>query len=166
MTRYVGLSPSQCENLYWQPFQNYRHTAEQHSAPVSAPEATSAAAHLPLVFTRTGPGEAFQLSVLLGLAEGANHCLDANYRWQCGYIPAVERTHPFRVLPTKPDSTERALCVDMDSPWVTDIEGEPFFGEDGQPAPKVREILEVLTDLEKHMLKTQQAVEALASHKR
>lgn len=165
MPRYIGISPSQCNNLYWQRFQDYRHSVNSNVVQITALEATSAAAHLPLAFVKSGIDSSFRLVALLGLKKGVNHCVDSDYRWQAGYIPALERTHPFRVLPTdKNETSQRALCVDMDSPWVGEAFSESFFDDEGRLAPKVQEILDVLKSLENHFFNTQKGVDALSNN--
>ena len=76
--------------------------ADQHWAPIAAPEVAKAAAHLPLAFLRPGEGKSAQLGALLGLKAGENHCLDSAYHWIAGYTPSVLRTHPLTSLFSAP----------------------------------------------------------------
>ncbi|MCG5526490.1 SapC family protein [Ectothiorhodospira haloalkaliphila] len=162
MSRYIPLSPQRFNDLRWQRFRDYRHAAGFHLMPVAAPEASAAAAHLPLAFIRDPEGKG-SLCALLGLREGENHCLDAKHAWQVGYTPALLRSHPFRLLPPPKGQGEphqRVLCVDMESPWVGP-EGDQAFLEDGQMTMAVKEIFEFLGGLTQHLLRTEQAVAAL-----
>lgn len=161
MPRYIPLTPDQFASRRWARYRDHRHLADQHWAPIAAPEVAKAAAHLPLAFVRPGEGKAAQLGALLGLKPGVNHCLSTEYRWQVGYTPALYRTHPFRVLPTQAGGTQRTLCVDADSPWLGASATEPFFTDNGELAPRVKEVLDYLMTLEKHLYRTQKAVDSL-----
>lgn len=56
------------------------------------------------------------------------------------------------------------LCVDEDSGLVGDWPaGEAFFGEDGEAAPALRDILNFLTSLEQNRAVTQVACGPCAS---
>lgn len=167
MSQILPLSPKLAHQR-WQRYTDYRHALELSTVPVMAPEAAQAAAHLPLVFVKQG--EQFVLSALLGLAQHTNHCLNALHGWEAGYVPAWLRTPPFRIItPPGAKATQRALGIDQQSPWL-DTTGEHGFEEallDDQRelTPAVKEVFAFLTKLEKHVVKTQQAVDALAAHK-
>lgn len=164
MSQILPLSPKLAHQR-WRRFTDYRHAAELATVPVMAPEAAQAAAHLPLVFIKQG--EQFVLSALLGLANHANHCLNAHDSWEAGYVPAWLRTPPFRIItPPGAKPSQRALGIDQQSPWL-DSTGQAGFEEallDDQRelTPAVKEVFAFLTKLEKHYAKTQQAVDALA----
>lgn len=167
MSQILPLSPKLAHQR-WQRFTDYRHAAEKATVPVVAPEAAQAAAHLPLVFVKQG--DQFVLSALLGLAKDTNHCLNDQHGWEAGYVPSWLRTPPFRIItPPGAKPTQRALGIDQQSPWL-DATGEHGFEEalldaQQQLTPAVKEVFEFLTKLEKHVVKTQQAVDALANHK-
>lgn len=161
MTQYVPLTPTHYSARRWQRYQDYRHVANQHWVPIAAPEVVRAASHLPLAFVRPKEGQPAQFGALLGLKAGVNHCINKENRWQLGYVPSLLRAHPFRVLPTQPGSMQRTLCVDADSPWLSGDASERFFTEEGELTPSVQKALTFLTSLEKHLYRTQQAVNSL-----
>lgn len=167
MSQRLPLSP-QLAHQRWRRYTDYRHAAALATVPVVAPEAAQAAACLPLVFVKQG--ESFVLSALLGLANDTNHCLNAEHGWEVGYVPAWLRTPPFRIItPPGAKSTQRALGVEQQSPWLdaTGQQGfeEALLDERRGLTPAVNEVFAFLTKLEKHLVKTQQAVDALAAHK-
>ncbi|MFP4495587.1 MAG: SapC family protein [Halochromatium sp.] len=161
MSRYLPLSPQRFSELRWQRFRDYRHTLGVNLTPVAAPEVSAAAAHLPLAFASDAQGQR-QLCALTGLRKGVNHCLDARHAWLAGYTPALLRGHPFRLLapPGQGESSQRVLCVDVESPWVGPDGSEAFL--DGERmTPAVAEIFQFLGQLAQHLARTEQAVAAL-----
>lgn len=162
MSRYLPLSPQRFATLRWQRFTDYRHARDQHLVPLAAPEVSRAAAHLPLVFARDARG-IISLCALTGLREGTNHCLDASDAWQAGYVPAWLRSHPFRLLaPPKGqgEPSQRVLCVDVDSPWVSEQGDEAFLDGETMP-PAVQQVFTFLGQMARHYPRTDQAVKAL-----
>lgn len=127
MAKYRPLLPSSVNNLRWNRFRDYRHAQQQHLAPVAAPEVSRVAAELPLVFIRNAQGKT-ELMALMGLKAKVNHCLNEDFSWKPSYAPAALRTHPFKMLPPQGGKpTERTLCVDIESDWVTPQGQEAFF---------------------------------------
>ena len=162
MSRYIPLSPQRFSELRWQRFRDYRHTLGVNLTPVAAPEVSAAAAHLPLVFAPDAQGQR-QLCALTGLRKGVNHCLDARHAWLAGYTPALLRGHPFRLLAPpsgQGESSQRVLCVDVESPWVAP-DGSEAFLDGEQMTPAVAEIFQFLGQLAQHLARTEQAVAAL-----
>lgn len=161
MSKFVPLSPEQFKSKHWQAFRDYRHLRDQHWIAIAAPEVSQAAAHLPLGFIQLTDTSTYQLGALLGMKPGHNHCLTPENKWSIGYIPALFRAHPFRVLPTSAGGTKRTLCVDVESPWMNDMGEQGFFQNDNQLTPKVQDVLKYLTELEQHFFMTQKAVDLI-----
>jgi hypothetical protein len=57
---------------------------------------------------------------------------DARGKWCGAYMPAILRSHPFRII--NAPNGGKVLGVDEESGLVG-VEGEVFFEEDGKPAP-------------------------------
>lgn len=160
MSRIVPLSPRLADQR-WRRYTDYRHARDLATVPVAAPESSQTAAHLPLVFLKQD--DRYVLSALLGLAAQVNHCLNEQDEWDAGYVPAWLRTPPFRIItPPGGSATQRALGVDQQSPWLVADGEEALFDARQQMTPAVEEVFAFLTTLEKHYVKTQQAVDALA----
>lgn len=168
MSRYLPLTPQNTANQRWNRFTDYRYAQAEHVVAVTAPEVSRIAAHLPMAFIRREDGSA-QLVALLGLEAGVNHCLDEDSSWKAGYVPALLRAHPFRMLPPKGGKpTERTLCFDADSPWISGAGKEPFFQPrlagvetPAQLTSALQQVVNFLLELEKHFYKTDQAVRSL-----
>lgn len=161
MSHFVALSPERFKGQYWERYRDYCHLQHQHWVAITAVEMTRVAAHLPMGFVKKAESDQVQLGAIMALTMGDNYCVTPDNRWTPGYIPALLRAHPFRVLPTQAGSTQRALCVDVDSPWLNAEDGERFFNPDETPAEGTKEVLAFLTELEQHHYKTQQAVDLL-----
>lgn len=166
MSQILPLSPKLAHQR-WQRFTDYRHAKTYATVPIVAPESAQAAAHLPLVVVKQG--DTFVLSALLGLAKGVNHCVNTQHGWEAGYVPAALRTPPFSLF-SPPGATpdQRVLGIDQQSPWL-DTTGEhgfeePLLDAQQQLTPAVKEVVAFLTQLEKHRVKTQHAVNALAEY--
>jgi hypothetical protein len=128
----VPLDWSSHGNRVWRRFTSYRFAADEHWVAVAGEELIQVALGLPLAF-RHEDG-AWRAMALLGLQEGKSLCVDAEGRWQSGYVPAALRSQPFGVQPGQPQQ----LCIDEDSPWLIDgVVGEPLFDEKGNLAALV-----------------------------
>ena len=163
---YHPLSAEFFAHKTWQPYTDYRHAAQLHLVPLSAPEVALAAADLPVVFVSNPQGK-FSLCLLTGLVMGQNHCLDQHQQWQTPYVPVFVRSHPFRLLPVPTQAEQYVLCVDTSSPWLQTSNGdghEPFFDATQQLHPRIQEVVKMLQAQTRHNHFTQLAVDALAQH--
>lgn len=89
--------------------------------------------HFPIVFTQ----EATPVPLaVLGAKLGRNDFVDTKGRWTGHtYVPAYIRRYPFMFLENKLGDGEIqfVLCIDEDSPLVSDQRGEPLYDEQGAP---------------------------------
>lgn len=164
---YQPLSAEFFAHKTWQPYTDYRHAAQLHLVPLSAPEVAPAAADLPVVFAPNPQGK-FSLCLLTGLAMGQNHCLDQHWQWQTSYVPVFVRNHPFRLLPVPAQPEQYVLCVDTSSPWLQASGGdgqEPFFDATQQVNPRIQDVVKTLQAQIRHQHFTQLAVDALVQHR-
>ena len=111
---------------------------------------------MPCAFTRI-EGR-FVLSVVLGLYPDTNLFVAPDGRWIGSYTPALFRAYPFRLAKVQ-GQENLALVVDEDGGLSS--EGEPFFDEEGKPAPKLAEFIEFLTKIEQGRRKTDEVVKQL-----
>lgn len=133
MSRYIAIDASQHSLAGWLPYTDYRFAAHQALAPVSLEEVPNVLKSVPLAFRRLKNGR-YQLVALQSLTHNTNLCVAPNGRWISGYIPALYRAYPFRLLPT--DSGQQwSLCLDLDSGlWLDDArdQGRRFFNDQGE----------------------------------
>ncbi len=128
----------------WRRFSSFAFAAQSTIAPLMLTEVRSAASALPIAFINIQ--NQLVPVALLGLDQGRNACIGAQGEWLPGYTPASLRVWPFSI--GAGSKGERLLCVDEDSGLLTNTEdGEPFFGDDGKPAPALETVLSFLSRL-------------------
>jgi hypothetical protein len=79
-------------------------------------------AHYPIVFRKTDDGAGFEAIALFGLEEGENLFLEGE-RWNAE-VPLLVERRPFLI---GRKGEELMVHVDLDSPRVSQTEGEPVF---------------------------------------
>lgn len=146
---------------HWQRYTSYAFAANDALQPLLLAELSKAAMTLPIGFVEQNG--AFVPVAVLGLAPRQNLLVGLDGRWAEAYVPAAFRGYPFRLGQT--ESGQQVLCIDEESGLITDgPDGEPFFGEDGQPAPILQEILNFLSENERSRAATVAVCAALKAH--
>jgi hypothetical protein len=158
------LSPSQHRGHGWKRFDNYRFAGGDSVAPLAIAEVSAALPFYPLAFTRR-PGGGYWLVALQGLHAGENLYLGGNGRWQAGYIPSIYRCYPFALVKVD-DKDKMALCFERASGLYREAPNpalgeERFFSDEGQPQPRLQQVLEFLGKTAANRERTFGAVDAL-----
>ena len=127
--------------------------AAVHAVPLVAVEFAEVAREYPIVFARGAaiddkPGELLCYA-LTGLQEGQNLFLDAAGQWAAQYVPAFIRRYPFVFAETGVD--ELSVCIDESYAGFNDVDGEALFDEAGEPAPLLKNALDLLTDYQREV---------------
>lgn len=165
MSRFIPLSEERFGPLSWNSWSLPLHADTMHVVPLAAPEASRAAAQLPLVFIKNELG-AVVLCMLCGLEPNKSVCVNGLGQWEPAYMPAVVRTYPFRLMaPPAGQGTanQRVVCVDIDCSLVGKGLDMPFFvGQ--QPSAQVQRIIDFLGRMAKHYALTERAAGALERH--
>lgn len=108
-----------------------RHGAEfgdnQMLTPTFPSEFRDVQACYPIVFRKTTDGLGFESVALFGFQDGENLFLK-NDRWDALYVPMLVERLPFQI---GINGDELMVHIDIDSPRVSDTEGEPVFKEHG-----------------------------------
>ena len=142
-------------------YTGYAFAAGGNLIPLVAAELVQAVPAMPLGFVQSGEG--FQLVAVTALQPGANLFVAPDGRWLGAYVPAALRGYPFRLVKPQ-DRADSVLCIDKASGLVVEAgQGETFFDEDGQPSKALRDVLELLSQVERSRMATQAAVDALAA---
>jgi len=122
----------------------------------TASEFAEACKAFPLLFIRSGEqddrGQPVIAPVcLLGLQAGENLFVDDG-TWTGAYEPAFVRRYPFALVDARQDGgTAAAQAVAVDAKFgglAEDGEGDRLFGDDGEPAPYLQQVLQFLNDYE------------------
>lgn len=128
------------------------HSAEygdnQWFAPTFAHEFRNLQNHYPIVFTKSPDTGQFQAVALLGFEVGENLFLSED-GWDAGYIPLSVVRQPFLIgfQQNREDGVavkEPVISVNMDSPRISETEGEPVFLEHGGNSEYLEQINSLL----------------------
>jgi len=144
----------------WQRYTSYLHTAADAVAHLVMPELPRACVAMPIGFVEVKGGLA--PVAIQGLEPGRNEFVAADGRWLADYVPAAYRSYPF-VLGTT-ESGRPVLCMIEGSGLVSDTRGEPFFGEQGEPAPVMTQILDFLIQMAGQRRVTQRVCKVLREY--
>ena len=130
-----------------------------------ADEFRSVQAHYPIFFVKQSDTGNFQAVAVFGFEEGENLFLDAN-GWDASYIPLTIERQPFLIgfqAATGGGSGERqtVIHVDMDSPRISQSEGEAVFLEHGGLTPFIERINSVLHTIHEGVDRDSAFVDAL-----
>jgi hypothetical protein len=143
----------------WNKLRDYRFASKDNLVALSATEAPRALMWMPLAFLLQG--ETITLVGLEGLVKGHNQLVDQRGVWIADYVPAVYRSYPFKITGR---SEQSILCIDESSGLISDdYSGQPFFDQDGKPAPALAEYLTFLGQLQGEMAHTQRLSSRLAA---
>jgi hypothetical protein len=132
--------------------------SQTHLVPLAGLEFFQAARHYPIVFI--GEGEAAMPIALLGLNEGHNGYLDADFKWHANtYIPAFIRRYPFVLAQT--DADNFTVCLDAAYEGWNEEEGRELFAEDGKNSEFLNEMIQFLQNFTAEMDRTRNFVKLL-----
>ena len=119
--------------------------------PVVPREFAKIAAHYPILLTKEGNTGQFVFNALLGFEEGENLFLEQQ-QWLAEYIPLHIKRLPFSigVQVQDVDGQEQhnpMINIDMDSPRVSNSEGERLFQEHGGQTQYLQNVNSMLAEL-------------------
>lgn len=157
MASFVPISRDRHADKRWISTGRYDFAKEMTVAPISGEELSLASREMVCAFIKAE--DRFTLVVVLGLKPDTNLFVAPDGRWIGNYVPALFRAYPFRFAKVQ-GQNNLALVIDEDAGLSSD--GEPFFGEDGKPTPRLSQFVEFLTRIEQGRQKTDEVVNALA----
>ncbi len=134
-----------------------------HVASIMTSEFYRAATTYPIVFVEEPKNDEFRPVVLLGLQPKKNLFVNAEGKWEAIYIPAILRRYPFVLARTEEDG-RFAVCVDEDSGFFSETEGQPLFDGEGQPGQLLENVKKYLAQLQQMDQVTQQFCQTLKEH--
>lgn len=125
-------------------------------------------AHYPIFLRKHTDSSQFEAVSLFGFAEQENLFLDAQ-GWHADYIPLTIRRRPFLIgFQNVQDQgmlkKEPVVHVDMDSPRVSNIEGEPVFLSQGGQSPLLQEVSSILKEIHLGHEQTNSFINTLLEH--
>jgi hypothetical protein len=117
-------------------------------------------AHYPIVFTKSKDG-VFSPLALFGFRDKQNLFLGAD-GWDAPYVPLMVERQPFFI--GKGANDEEVIHVDLDSPRVSQTEGESLFKEHGGSSEFLDRIGSILATISQGMVATQPFIAALEEY--
>lgn len=136
---FVLLNSVEHAKLKIMPVNGYSFAKENHLVSLVLHELPKISANYPAVFVKRQNSEKFMPMALLGLEPNKNLFVDEKGQWLSGaYVPAAFRRYPFALAQTDPNSM--ALCIDIHSESLSQVDGVELFDPQGQPTESLDKI--------------------------
>lgn len=154
MARLTAVSRERHADRRWQQYRTYDFARGFSLCALVLAEIEEVALALPYGFIQRQ--DVLAPVAILGRAAGECLYIGAQGNWVGGYVPAILRGYPFRLLKT--DDGRLVLHIDEGSGVVVNsqAEGEPFFEHD-RPSPALQEVQTFLETLEASRQQTARA---------
>lgn len=133
-------------NIKVKPIDNFDFVSDTHIASIMVHEFSRASSIYPIVFLEDKEQDQFRPVVLVGLEEGENLFVQDN-KWNASYIPAIIRRYPFALAQTGEEG-RYTVCIDEESEFVNEEEGQALFDEDGEAGEVIERVKKYLTELQ------------------
>lgn len=128
------------------PVRSFEFAAKTYIASLITSEFNKVASAYPIVFVNDK--DELKPFALFGLKQGDNLFVDDQGRWNAHYIPAIIRRYPF-VLGRSEEGADLMLCIDEDSGFLSDTEGEPLFDDQGNAGQVIEKARNFLIELQR-----------------
>lgn len=156
------LNTQQHRQLRFTPSQPYHFADSEMLIPIVASEAFVVAREYTIVFSLAGQTNVYALT---GVDQGVNAYVAPSGHWLGRYVPAHVRRYPF-ILSEAPNGNgngERHFVMqfDQDAPHMNLPDGAPLFTDEGEAAPMLQQVQEILLNLQKDFDYTQTLVAQL-----
>jgi hypothetical protein len=156
----VPISPEAHKNLKVKVNTAPKHVEGQHIVPLTAPEFMQAATSFPIVLIKDPQADRFRAVAVLGMKEGQN-LIYSNEKWQGVYMPSSIQRVPFAIAPDPVKEKTLTGCIDVDSPLVSETEGEALFDEKGEESEYLKNVQKFLFDLYNKEVATERFISRL-----
>ncbi|OQX00810.1 MAG: hypothetical protein BWK80_61195 [Desulfobacteraceae bacterium IS3] len=128
------------------PVNSFKFAANFYIVSLITNEFSKASSAHPIVFVKDN--DDLKVFALLGIKKGQNLFVDKDGRWLSHYIPSIIRRYPF-LLGINEDTKDLMLCVEEDSEFLSDTEGEPLFDKKGNPGSILDKAKNYLIELQR-----------------
>ena len=135
------------KNIKVSPINTFDFAKKVHIASIMAHEFSRIAPIYPIVFIEDQENDQFKPVAMLGLEPGENLFVNDENKWEASYIPAIIRRYPFALAKIDEKGDKYTVCIDEDSQFVNNEEGEALFNEDGTPTEVIDNVKKYLTQL-------------------
>ena len=131
----------------------YRFAKDVNSVPILAAEFAPSAMEYTIIFA--GEGDVVFPSVILGMKEGENACVNEDGTWDGRYVPAYFRRYPV-VFAVSDDQETFTLCIDEEFSGLNKTgKGERLFDADGERTQYLENVLAFSTEYQAQFARTQ-----------
>lgn len=163
MSHIAALNSSDHQQLRFISDPRFNHIKRHHVLPLVVHEFVNATQHFPIVFIKDNETGQLNAVAMVGLKTEEN-LFWRETGWQA-HIPEELLCHPFvlRVHSDKPE--DGLLCVDLDSPLVSNTEGQRLFSDDGAHTATLQSISKRLADLAHKKMVTHNFIDVLLKFK-
>lgn len=159
MPKLTAISPENFASKAWKRIAGYHFAAQLSTIPVVAAELPHLVPSMPLGFVQNG--SCFELAAICSVQVATNLYVDPDGRWLGSYIPAAIRGYPFRLVKVQ-EREDSILCIDEESGVLVEAgQGEPFFDDASEASQPLKDVLNLLTQVDLNRVVTQAAVDAL-----
>jgi len=134
----------------------------QHLIPVIAQDVFALAAEFPIVFVKNSESDEFVMVALMGLKDNQNlFCQDTE--WKSHVAPSSFTSAPLSVALIEKGSDQVVVCIDEDSPLVSQTQGESLFSEDGEKTEYLQKRIESVMRIAEQTVQTQNLCKLFAT---
>lgn len=142
----VALDANEHSSLKIKSDKTYSHASKQYMVPLVAAEFLSSSTNFPIFFVKQQETGKFKSVALMGFEEGEN-VIFSNNQVHSNYVPVHFRREPFAVGGSHEDKDNMILCIDTNSPLVSNTEGSALFDEQKKPSAMTTNVSDMLVDL-------------------
>jgi len=144
-------------DLKFDPSFNLKFAAKTATAPIAASEVSQAARRMPVAFSSD---ETLVPVVFMSLRENDNAFINAAGEWEGDYLPAHIRRYPF-ILGSTEDPDKFTIMFDSDAPEINTISGQPLYQKNGDMAPALTDVTNLLQALHSELSVTAELLKPL-----
>lgn len=146
MANLLAITKTEFAEKSWRPNPNYLFTANDAVCPLAMQEMPRAVMGMPMAFMCTD--EKYSIVAVLGLEPNTNFFVGTDGSWRGNYIPALYRAYPFVLANNEAEEGQLILCINEDSGLLNeDDSAESFFNDDGELSPKIKQLMDFLSNI-------------------
>ncbi|MEC4724462.1 SapC family protein [Shewanella sp. D64] len=147
MSNLAQLNLASHRNIQLDPQQCAQHGAELNLIPVILTEFRQLVTQYPIVIAKNGDSGAFTLVAMLGFADKEN-LFWQDHQWRSIYLPLQIRRQPFFVGPKDAATGEHPVCIDMNSPSISQAQNAvALYNDRGEESDYLLEAKQNLAQL-------------------
>ena len=127
---------------------------------LAASEIMSSSVNYPVVFAKHPETGRFLCLALFGLESGENLFFNED-GWQATYIPMNITRTPFAMSESENGDDAMLICIDEDSPYISQTEGAALFDDKGNQTEFLDNVVSSLSDMKNNERHTQLLIKKL-----